>query len=495
MQNMWLRSHYQPAQDFPSGPITEKHLEAVAQGGTLLGSISEFCQRTGMAESTFGRRAVNDGKFVARLRDGARVTPETLTRVNQFMERHGIAGAGDSPPELLALIRGSAVQSPQPVPQKEKSGPDKGFRFFDNRQKYLLFVNTCSEKEVVARRVGLELGHIHPRPPAVRLFDAGMGDGTVLESVMREMHRRFTNLPFYIVGKEISLEDVRLSLRKMADRFFEHPATVLVVTNMYYTEAPWLTPRQVAAATSMVWHEAPLTGSTSHEFSEQIAALEPFLAQNWQARQSPKTGNPVYEHPVALVLYREDYRFLLDNVIPKRGEGRADYDMVIASQPYRLRAPLEFKAQKVTGPLVRALGKGGRLLGIHSYGRDPGIEIVQRVWPGENPYTQSRHDVLRATKAELGKEARRYNFNAYADARALFRYDMHTLPSEISDSIGTSTLFAAWNAAIYVAQIDDARLAEVLGARTYLEATRDVLQKHGSLWFLDESYVVSRKRD
>ena len=62
---------------------------------------------------------------------------------------------------------------------------------------------------------------------------------------------------------------------------------------------------------------------------------------------------------------------------------------------------------------------------------------------------------MRATKAELGKDSRRYNFNAYADARALFRYEMHTLPSEISASIGTSTLFAAWNAAIYVAQIDD----------------------------------------
>jgi hypothetical protein len=470
-------------------------LEAVAQGGTLLGSISDFCQRTGMAESTFGRRAVNDGKFVARLRDGARVTPETLHRVNQFMERHGISGAGNAPPELLPLIRATAVQPPALSANRETAGPDKGFRFFDNRQKYLLFVNTCSEKEVVARRVGLELGHIHPRPPAVRLFDAGMGDGTVLESVLREMHRRFANLPFYVVGKEISLEDVRLSLRKMADRFFEHPATVLVVTNMYYTEAPWLTPRDVAAATSMVWHEAPLTGTTSHEFSEQIAALEPFLAKNWQARHSPRTGNPMYEHPVALILYREDYRFLLDNVIPKRGEGRADYDMVIASQPYRLRAPLEFKAQKVVGPLVRALGKGGRLLGIHSYGRDPGIEIVHRVWPGENPFTSGRHDIMRAVKAELGRDARRYNFNAYADARALFRYDMHTLPSEISESIGTSTLLAAWNAVVYVAQIDDARLAAVLGERAYLDATREVLQKHGSLWFMDESYVISRKRD
>jgi hypothetical protein len=186
---------------------------------------------------------------------------------------------------------------------------------------------------------------------------------------------------------------------------------------------------------------------------------------------------------------------LLDDVIPKRGHARADYDMVIASQPYRLRAPLEFKAQKVIAPLVRALGRGGRLLGIHSHGQDPGIEIIQKVWPGENPYTQSRHDLLRATKAELGRDARRYNFNTYADARSLFRYDMHTLPSEISSAIGTSTLFAAWNAAIYVAQIDDQRLGEALGRTQYLDATREVLQKHGSLWFLDESYVVSRKRD
>src|SRR5690348_14459892 len=304
-----------------------------------------------MAESTFGRRAVNDGKFVARLRDGARVTPETLQRVNQFMERHGVAGAGDAPPELLPLIRATAVQD-KPASRGVQTGPDKGFRFFDNRQKYLLFVNTCSEKEVVAQRVGLELGHLHPRPPAVRLFDAGMGDGTVLESVLREMHRRFTNLPFYVVGKEISLEDVRLSLRKMADRFFEHPATVLVVTNMYYTEAPWLTPREVSAATSMNWHEAALSGTTAHEFGEQIAALDPFLAKNWQARHSPKTGNPIYDHPTALVLYRDDYRFLLNDVIPKRGAGLADYDMVIASQPYRLRAPLEFKAQRVIAPLV-----------------------------------------------------------------------------------------------------------------------------------------------
>src|SRR6185503_7484023 len=128
-----------------------------------------------------------------------RVTPETLTRVNEFITKNGGAAAGDAPPELLPLIRASAVQAP-PAPAAQKAAPEKNFRFFDNRQKYLLFVNTCSEKDVIARRVGLELGQVHPQPPAVRLFDAGMGDGTVLARVMREMHRRFPTVPFCIVG-------------------------------------------------------------------------------------------------------------------------------------------------------------------------------------------------------------------------------------------------------------------------------------------------------
>jgi hypothetical protein len=464
-------------------------------GVSLLDNIASFCRSTGMAESTFGRRAVNDGKFVSRLRDGARITEETLERVNDFLARNGGSALAAAPSELKRMIRVAARAAAGATTTPAHRSSAQNFRFFDNRQKYLLFVNTCSEKAVIARRVGMELSHLHPSPPALRLFDAGMGDGTVLTSVMREMHRRFPTIPLYIVGKEISLEDVRLSLHKMADRFFEHPATVLVVTNLYYKEAPWLAPRSLTAAASVEWHEVALNGSTAHEFSEQLIDLESFLGKHWQARHSPSTGNPIYERPVVLVLYREDYRFLLDDIIPQRRAVQADFDLVIASQPYRARAPVEFKAQTVLAPLVRALRPGGRLLGIHSYGRDAGLEVVQTVWPGENPFTTSRHDLLRAVKGALGKQARRYNFNAYADARALFRYEMHTLPTEISDSIGTSTLFAAWNAAVYVAQIEDERLADAIADRRYLDGTRAVLQKHGSLWFTDESFVVSRKRD
>jgi hypothetical protein len=31
--------------------------------------------------------------------------------------------------------------------------------------------------------------------------------------------------------------------------------------------------------------------------------------------------------------------------------------------------------------------------------------------------------------------------------------------------------------------------------RRYIEATREILQKHGGLWFYDESFVISRRRE
>lgn len=465
----------------------------------LLQEIADYCRRTGLAESTFGRRAVNDGKLTSRLRNGGRITTETLDRIRSFMNAHRDLPTAERPiiiptiKEALPMPEKLALQPATPVASEDES--QRNFRFFDNRQKYLLFVNTCSEKQVVADRVSQELTNIHPRPPALRLFDAGVGDGSVLTRVMRAMHDRYPHNPFYVVGKEISLEDVRLTMQKLADRFYEHPATVVVLTNLNYSDAPWLAVKSLSAASSMIWHELRLTGNSAYRFDSQIADLEPFLADAWKAGVSPKTGNPVYERPVVLVIYREDHKFLLDPLLPRPGGTMAGYDLVIASQPYRARSSLEFKTKRVIAPLARALGPGGRLIAIQSHGNDPGHEIVQKVWPSDNPFLHDRHQILKAVKQELGPAGRELNFNVYADNRALFRYDMHTLPSEVSGSIGTSTVWAAWNAAVYVAQVEDERLAQAANDTRYIEAATEVLHKHGGLWFYDESYVISRRRE
>ncbi len=461
----------------------------------LLTAVIEFCQEYKMAESTFGRKAVNDGKFVSRLRTGARVTPETFEKVKKFINSSGnVKSIQIDNQNLHVLPKEDNIDDKNLFDEKSKS-KKKNFRFFDNRQKYLLFVSTCSEKEVISKRIGMELGHIKPKPPAIRIFDAGMGDGTVLAGVMREMHHRYPTMPFYISGKEISLEDVRICLSKMSDRLFEHPASVLVFTNLFYSEAPWLKPKSMASSNSMVWKEVALQGGSSHEFAEQLNELRGFLDENWQAGHSPKTGNPIYERPTVLIIYREDHKFLLSDVIPKQDVKKADYDLVLASQPYRLRVSSEVKSRNVLLPLVRSLGRGGRIIGIHSSGDDPGHQILKEIWPNDNPFVSDRHSLLKAVKNELGSDARHYNIKANSDNRSIFKYTMHSLPSELEASIGTSTLFAAWNAATYVGQIDEQRLEAAMKSVDYLSITQKALKKYGGLWFNDESYTISRKND
>ena len=442
---------------------------------TLLTQIDEACRRLKIAQTTFGRQAVNDGKFVSRLQQGGRVTVQTVERVHRYIADQG----GPSTHRLRSAIIGKDAQ---------------GFRFYDNRQKYLMFVNTSSEKQEIADRALQQLTFSQPKPPAIRILDGGAGDGTALARLLRGAHRRYPWLPFYVVAKEISLENVRLMLEKMPDRFQEHPATVLVVTNLPYTEAPWLNPADPVAASRMVWREVALEGSTAGDFEETIAGLRPFLEQNWRVKRSARSGHPLHETPAVLTIYRTDQRFALDSVIPRRGQARADFDFVLLSQPYSARAQLSFKAQRIVTPLVRALRPHGRLMGVHSYGDDPGMELVQAIWPSERPFVDNRHTLMQAVRAELGSAERNYLIDDADDEQAVFRYGIHTLATEIDGSanIGTSTLIAAWNAAIYVAQIDDDRLSAVMNGDNYLEATRSVLLKYGGLWFQNETYVISR---
>jgi hypothetical protein len=242
----------------------------------------------------------------------------------------------------------------------------------------------------------------------------------------------------------------------------------------------------------MNWQEIRLTGESAHAYEEQIEEVSDALAEGWATYPSEATGNPVYRRPSVLVVYREDHKFLLDGVIPRPGRPPPHYDLILASQPWRARMAPEFKAARVLAPLTRALAPGGRLLAIQSAGGDPALEIIQKLWPGENPFQADRHVLLAALAKELGRHARDFDLVAPSDADARLRYEMRTLPSELSDRIGTSTLFAAWNAAVYVNQMEDERLEPMVASGAYLQATQAVLQKHGGLWFNDEAFVVSR---
>src|SRR6188768_786173 len=117
--------------------VEEIQGRAAATTDQVLGEIRDYCRATQTAESTFGRLVVNDGKLVSRLRDGAKITTGTLDKVRAYLTEHRPA-APSAENKLSPAIKptnGAAAAVAPPA-----------FRFFDNRQKYLLFVSTCSEK-------------------------------------------------------------------------------------------------------------------------------------------------------------------------------------------------------------------------------------------------------------------------------------------------------------------------------------------------------------
>src|SRR5260370_41894273 len=80
--------------------VEERHGQTNATADQVLGEIRDYCRATRTAESTFGRRVVNDGKLVSRLRDGARITTGTLDKVRAYLSEY--RGASPSPPTTLS---------------------------------------------------------------------------------------------------------------------------------------------------------------------------------------------------------------------------------------------------------------------------------------------------------------------------------------------------------------------------------------------------------
>lgn len=77
---------------------------------TLLGEIEAFTRGAGIAESTFGLQAVNDGKLISRMRGGGRMYRETEDRIREFMANYVPTGrARRTPNEGLAMSAPSEV--------------------------------------------------------------------------------------------------------------------------------------------------------------------------------------------------------------------------------------------------------------------------------------------------------------------------------------------------------------------------------------------------
>jgi hypothetical protein len=112
----------------------------------ILSQITDFCRQSDMAETTFGRRSVNDGKLVHRLREGKRITIDTLDRIQAYIA----TSTGTLPPP-----RGLEVPP-------EKRDPRGNFAFSKTGR------NTCCSSTPAARSGSLRNGWGWSSPACTR---------------------------------------------------------------------------------------------------------------------------------------------------------------------------------------------------------------------------------------------------------------------------------------------------------------------------------------
>ena len=367
----------------------------------------------------------------------------------------------------------------------------KNFRFFDNRQKYLLFVTTTNEKNKIADALKPIVQKIKPKFPALKVFDAGMGDGSLLMSVMRQCHQKMPHIPLLVSTKEISMEDVRLGLEKLPDRFVEHKNTVFVISNLNYVESTSLKSNNKKKQKKMNWKVVKLIGNSSLDYANQLRRLnQEFLNKKWQIERNPKNGNPTYKEPSVIVIYRKDQEFSLKNIIPKKNDGKNSYNLIIASQPYRSRISAEKKVKYVIEPMLKSLDKKGKLVVVHACGKDPGNKIIKKIWPNEKPFPSLYNSILKYIKNNTDKDLlKTLKFNK----QQKIKYVLRALPNEISGGIATSLIFSAWNAAVYVNQISDEQIMNAEKHKNYQKVVQKVVNKYRGLYFKNELFIIEKK--
>ena len=57
---------------------------------------------------------------------------------------------------------------------------------------------------------------------------------------------------------------------------------------------------------------------------------------------------------------------------------------------------------------------------VQSTGHDPGMEIVRRIWPGDEPFATPRAMLMKEIDRQLNGEGGQYHFENHDDAASLF---------------------------------------------------------------------------
>lgn len=363
-------------------------------------------------------------------------------------------------------------------------------RFFDDRLKYLSFIQNTSEKKIISTEIYPHIARLSQNKSYLRILDAGTGDGTIISNVIKSFHRYHAYTSLLITGKEISYEDLKNTLEKMPDRFVEHPNLLVTMTNVKFSELGMVENSSKIKNKKVKEFNLVLKSNNSFEFNSQIAGskLGNFIKKNWGIEIDSK-GRTSYSNPCLIRIYREDNKRHLEHFL-KNDYKNNNYDLIIASQAYRAASSVEMKIKNVIGPLLRLLNKSGKLLVTHSVGGPSIQKILKLAFKDKEAFPNSAKNIIEYLKDNPMGENSIYS---YAKPKS-YSFDFKKTPDQtVAELFGHDTE-AKWANILYVGQIPEKEIQNLEKNKNLYNRVLRKIESEKYIQFKNEIFCVSKIR-
>ena len=363
-------------------------------------------------------------------------------------------------------------------------------RFFDDRLKYLSFIQNTGEKKAISEKIYSHIAGLSQNKSYLRILDAGTGDGTIFSNIVKSFHRYHPYTSLLISGKEVSYEDLKNTLEKMPDRFVEHPNLLITMSNVKFSELGSIESSNKIKDKKVKKFNLILKSDNSFDFNSQISGtlLGNFIKKNWGIEIDNK-GRTSYSSPCIIRIYREDNERHLKQFIGNDYKNNK-YDLIVASQAYRAASSAKVKVNNVIGPLMRLLNKSGKLIVTHSCGGESVQRILKLAFKDKEAFPNTAKDIIEYLKDNPFGENNIYKFLNPISYYFKFRKSPDQTVTEL---FGHNT-DAKWANILYVGQIPEKDILNIEANTRLYNKVKKAINNSGKIQFKNEIFSIVRQR-
>ena len=363
-------------------------------------------------------------------------------------------------------------------------------RFFDDRLKYLSFIQNTGEKKAISLKIFPHVASMSKNKSYLRILDAGTGDGTIKSNIIKSFHKYHPYTSLLITGKEISYEDLKNTLDKMPDRFVEHPNLLITMTNVKFSELGLIENSKKIKNKKVKEFNLVLKSDNSFDFNDQISgtSLGNFIKRNWGI-EIDKKGRTSYSNPCLIRIYREDNEKHLGQFINNDYKNN-NYDLIIASQAYRAASSVRVKVNNVIGPLMRLLNKSGKLLITHSSGGESIQKILKLAFKNKEAFPNTAKDIIEYLKDNPFGENNKYSYSKPLN----YFFKFKKAPDQTVTELFGHNTDAKWANIVYVGQIPEKDIQILENNSRLHNKVKKAIDSSGQISFKNEIFTIKKIR-